>query len=99
MDENKERGKGKLEEIGGTFKEKVGDWTDNEQMQAEGEADKLQGQGRQESAKVVGRAKGAGEELKGNLKQGLGNLLDNEQLQAEGKADELKGQAKQDFNT
>jgi uncharacterized protein YjbJ (UPF0337 family) len=99
MDENKERGKGKLEEIGGTLKETLGDVTGNERLQAEGEADKLQGQSRQEVAKGVGRAKGAGEELKGNLKQGLGNLTGDEQLQAEGRADELKGQARQDFNT
>ena len=98
MDENKERGKGKLQEIGGKAKETVGSWTDNERMQAEGQADQLEGEGRQEFAKGVGRAKGGAEDLKGNLKQGIGNLTDDERLQAEGKADELKGQARKDFN-
>lgn len=98
MDENKERAKGKLDEVVGSVKGKVGDWTDNEQLQAEGKAQELKGEGQQEAAKALGRVKGAGEELKGNLKQGLGNLVDNEQLQAEGKVDELKGETRQDVN-
>lgn len=98
MDENKERAKGKFDEIVGSAKGKVGDWTDNEQLQAEGKAQELKGEGQQETAKAVGQAKGAGEELMGNLKQGLGNLTDNERMQAEGKADELQGEARQKFN-
>ncbi len=99
MDENKERGKGKLEEIGGSVKKNLGNLTGNERMEAEGKADQMQGQGRQEVAKGVGQAKGALEELKGNVKQGLGNLTGNEQTQAEGKADELKGEARKKFNS
>jgi len=98
MDENKERGKGKLEEIGGTIKEKVGGLAGNERMEAEGKADRMQGQSRQEAAKGVGRAKGAAEELKGNVQQGLGRLTGNERIEAEGEANELKGEARRDFN-
>jgi len=99
MDENKERGKGKLEEIGGSIKKNLGDLTGNERMEAEGKADQMQGQGRQEVAKGVGRAKGGLEELKGNVKQGLGDMTDNERMQAEGKADELKGESRKNFNS
>ncbi len=98
MSENEERAKGKMQEIGGSIKEGFGDMVGNEQMEAEGKASKLEGEGRQEGAKAVGQVKGAAEEAGGNLKQGLGSLIGNEQMEAEGKADELKGEARQKFN-
>ncbi len=98
MNENQERGKGKLQELGGSIKETVGNAVGNEQMEAEGKASKLEGAGRQEVAKGVGQAKGAAEELGGNLKQGVGSLLGNEQMEAEGKAGELKGETRQKAN-
>lgn len=98
MDENKERAKGKLDEVVGNVKQGLGDLTGNEQMQAEGRAQELGGESRQDVAKGVGTAKGMAEEAKGNIKQGLGNLTGNEQMQAEGKADELKGEGRQRFN-
>ena len=98
MSENEERGKGKLQEIGGSLKAGLGNLTGNEQMEAEGNAQKLGGEARQEAAKTAGQAKGAAEELGGNLKQGVGSLLGNEQMEAEGKAKELKGEARQKAN-
>lgn len=98
MSENQERAKGKLQEIGGSMKEGFGDLVGNEQMEAEGKASKLEGEGRQEAAKAVGQVKGAAEELGGNLKQGVGNLIGNEQMEAEGKVGELKGEARQKAN-
>jgi uncharacterized protein YjbJ (UPF0337 family) len=98
MSENEERAKGKLQEIGGSIKETVGGALGNEQMQAEGTASRLEGEGRQEAAKTVGAAKGAAQELGGNIKQGAGDLLGNEQMQVEGKVDELKGEARQRAN-
>lgn len=98
MNENEERGKGKLQEIGGSIKETIGNVVGNDRMEAEGKASKLEGEGRQEVAKGVGKVKGAAEEVGGNIKQGLGNLLGNEQMEAEGKAGELKGEARQKTN-
>jgi uncharacterized protein YjbJ (UPF0337 family) len=98
MDENKERAKGKMDEVVGNLKQGFGNLTGNEQMEAEGRAQELGGESRQDFAKGVGTAKGMVEEAKGNLKQGLGNLTDNERLQAEGQADELKGEGRQRFN-
>ncbi len=98
MSENRERGKGKLDEIGGNIKQGIGNLTGNEQMQAEGRAQELEGEGRQGAAKAVGTAKGMGEEAKGNLKQGVGDLTDNERMEAEGHADELQGEARQKLN-
>ncbi len=98
MAENQERGKGKLEEIGGQIKKGVGNMTGNEQMEAEGRAQELKGEGRQETAKAVGSGKGMVDQAKGNLKQGVGNLTGNEQMQAEGKVDEMKGDARRTVN-
>ena len=98
MDENKERGKGKLQELGGSIKEKAGEFTGNERMEAEGEATKLEGQGRQEFAKGVGRVKGAAQDLAGNVKQGLGKLTGDDSTRAEGVADEAEGEARKEFN-
>ena len=98
MNENKERMKGQLEELGGNLKQGVGRLAGNEQMEAEGRAQELKGESRQEAAKTVGTAKGLAEEAKGNLKQGAGSVLGNEQMQAEGKAEELRGEARQRVN-
>jgi uncharacterized protein YjbJ (UPF0337 family) len=98
MDENKERAKGKMDEVVGNIKQGVGNAFGNDRMEAEGRAQELGGESRQDFAKGVGTAKGMGEEALGNVKQGLGNLTDNERLQAEGTADELKGEGRQRFN-
>lgn len=98
MDENKERAKGKLDEVTGNIKQGIGNLTGNERMEAEGRAQELGGESRQDFAKGVGTAKGMAQEAMGNLKQGLGNLTDDERLQAEGRADELGGESKQRFN-
>ncbi len=98
MDENKERTKGKLEEVGGSIKETVGEWTGNERMEAEGRGRKFEGQDRQEFAKGVGQLKGAAEGVKGNIKEGFGKLTGDDRTRVEGEADELKGEARRDFN-
>ncbi|HEX6288023.1 MAG TPA: CsbD family protein [Herpetosiphonaceae bacterium] len=98
MDENKERAKGKIDEVVGNIKQGVGSAFGNERMEAEGRAQELGGESRQDVAKGVGTMKGMAEEVKGNIKQGLGDLTDDERLQAEGKADELKGESRQRFN-
>ncbi len=93
-----ERVKGKVEEIKGTLKEGVGDLIGNEQMQAEGHADKITGQARQNVAKAEERIKGMGEELVGKAKGTAGSLIGNEQMRLEGKAKELKGKGRQKAN-
>ena len=98
MGTNEERLKGAGEELKGNVKKGVGDVLDDKQMQAEGEAERLKGQARQDAAKSAERLKGAGEELKGNVKKGVGDVLDDEQMEAEGEAEGLKGQARQKAN-
>lgn len=98
MDENRERLKGKADEVIGNIKEGVGDLFGNERLEAEGRAQELDGEARQDAAKTVGEAKGALQEAEGNIKQGWGELTDNERLQAEGKVDELEGEARQRAN-
>lgn len=98
MSENKERAKGMIDEAVGNVKQGIGNLTGNERLEAEGRAQELGGEARQETAKGVGRLKGAAEEVGGNIKKAAGDLLDNEQMQAEGEAKRLKGQARQDLN-
>lgn len=98
MDENKERMKGKLDEVVGNVKQGVGRMTDNERLEAEGRAQELGGESRQNVAKGVGQAKGMAEEAKGNIKQAFGDATDNERLEAEGRADELRGEGRQRMN-
>jgi uncharacterized protein YjbJ (UPF0337 family) len=98
MGANEERVKGAAEELKGKIKKGFGDLTDNEQMEAEGEAERLKGQARQDAAKAAEYSKGVGEELKGNFKKGVGDLVDDEQMEAEGEAERLKGQARQKAN-
>jgi uncharacterized protein YjbJ (UPF0337 family) len=89
---------GKVEEIKGTLKERVGDLIGNNQMQTEGHAEKVTGQARQAVAKVEERVKGMGEELGGKAKGAVGRLLGNQQMRVEGKAKELKGKGRQKAN-
>jgi len=89
---------GAAEELGGTIKQAVGKTLGNEQMEAEGTARKLEGQGKQEAAKASERAQGKVEEVAGAVKGGVGALLGNEQMEAEGRAKELKGEARQTAN-
>lgn len=98
MNENNERAKGKLEEIGGNISQGIGRLTGNEQLEAEGRATELKGEGRQDAAKAVGTVKGIVEEARGNIKQALGDATNSEQMQAEGRADELRGEGRQRFN-
>ncbi len=98
MDENKERAKGKLDEVVGNVKQGFGNLTGNERLEAEGRAQELGGESRQSVAKGVGTAKGAAEETKGNLKEGAGNLFGNDRLAAEGEVDQIQGEGRQRFN-
>lgn len=98
MNENKERAKGKLDEVVGNVKQGIGNLTGNERLEAEGRAQELGGEGRQEFAKGVGTAKGAAQETSGNIKEGVGNLFGNERLQAEGEVDQIEGEGRQRFN-
>lgn len=98
MNPNKEKLKGTAEEIKGTIKRELGDTIDNEQMEAEGETERLRGQGRRETARASEHLRGVGEEVKGNVKGAVGDLVDDPQLEAEGRAESLKGRARQKAN-
>lgn len=92
------RTKGKIEELKGRAKARVGRAIGNEQMQIEGAAKSLKGKAMQEAAKAKGRARGSVEEVTGRVKKGVGALLDNEHMQVEGKLKELKGAARKRVN-
>ena len=92
------RTKGKVEELAGRAKARVGRAIGNEQMQVEGTAKSLKGKAVQEVAKATGRARGSVEEVAGRAKKGVGKLLGNEQMQAEGKLKELTGATRRRVN-
>lgn len=95
MGNTTERAKGKLEELAGKAKARMGKLIDNEQMQFEGAARQLTGRAKQELAKVGERAKGKVEQVKGRAKQRVGELIKNHQMQAEGALSALKGAARE----
>jgi uncharacterized protein YjbJ (UPF0337 family) len=94
----KTRVKGKLNELAGKAKAKVGKALGNEQMEAEGLARELKGKATQEIVKAGERARGRVEEVVGKLKKSVGKVLDNEQMQAEGALKRLKGKTRQRVN-
>jgi uncharacterized protein YjbJ (UPF0337 family) len=89
---------GKTEQIGGKIKGAVGSLIGSEQMQAEGKAQELKGEAKQEVAKAAERIKGKVEELSGKAKEIVGAMVDSEQMKLEGKAKEIKGAARQAGN-
>ena len=92
------RARGKVEELSGKAKAKVGKLLGNEQMQAEGAVRALKGKVKQELVKAGERAKGKVEQVAGRVKKRIGGAIKNEQMQAEGKLKELKGSARQRIN-
>ncbi len=59
-----DKAEGKLENLKGDVKEKVGDATDNEQWQAEGKADQVKGKGQEAWGGVKDAAQDAKEGVK-----------------------------------
>jgi uncharacterized protein YjbJ (UPF0337 family) len=62
---DKDRIKGKMEDIGGRVKRQVGEWTGDDKAQAEGTMDQLKGKGRNMMGKVKDAARDAADDLRG----------------------------------
>jgi uncharacterized protein YjbJ (UPF0337 family) len=75
---------GRMTEMKGTAKETAGKALGNEQMRAEGQADKMRG-------KTERKMAGMKDQAKGSLKSAAGKALGNEQMRVEGAADKMKG--------
>lgn len=63
---DKERIKGKAEDIAGRAERQVGEWTGNDKAQAEGMAKQAEGKGRNVVGKVKDAARDAADKLKEN---------------------------------
>jgi uncharacterized protein YjbJ (UPF0337 family) len=74
----------RIEETKGNIKEGVGKLTGNEEMQAEGRAEK-------DTAKAKREVKGAAESVKGRVTEGLGKVTGDDETRARGMADRIKG--------
>ncbi len=92
------KNEGKLEQVGGKIKGAIGAAVGNERMRAEGEAQELRGEAREEGAKTAERAEGAVQELGGKIKNRIGALFGHRKAQAEGRAAEIKGEQRQREN-
>lgn len=92
------RAKGKLLELAGKAKAKVGKTIGNEEMEIDGNAKAIRGKAAQEIVKAGERARGKVEEVAGRIKKEVGKAIENQQMQAEGKLKTLKGKARQRVN-
>jgi len=64
---NKDEAAGKAEQAKGSVKEKVGEWTDNPDLEAEGTADKAAGHVREKAGTVERKTDEAVDEVKKHL--------------------------------
>jgi len=60
---DKDRIKGKMEDMGGRVKRQVGEWTGDKEAQAEGLGDQLKGKARNAMGKVKDAARDAADDL------------------------------------
>jgi uncharacterized protein YjbJ (UPF0337 family) len=63
---DKDRIKGKAEDIAGRIKRQTGEWTGDEKTQAEGAADQLKGKARNAMGKVKDAARDAADDMRKN---------------------------------
>lgn len=98
MGKRSERAKGRLAEISGATKERIGKLINNDQLQAEGHAETITGQVHQELAKAEERARGLGEELIGKATGAVGGLLGSAQMLRDGRVKERKGKNRRSGN-
>ena len=98
MSATSQRAKGVAEAMSGKLKKAAGKALGNERLEAEGYAQELKGEARQQAAKGVERAKGKLEQASGALKAGAGRAMGDKTLEVDGEADRLKGEAREDWN-
>jgi len=82
----------------GAAKETLGNTLGNEQMQAEGLALKLEGEGEYKAAQTKGKAEGYKDQTTGGIKETAGKAIGNQQMQAEGNVTKNTGEAKKEIN-
>ncbi len=63
---DKDRIKGKIEDVGGRLKRQVGEWTGDSETQAEGLADQAKGKARNAMGKMKDAARDVADDLRGN---------------------------------
>ncbi|CAB4374622.1 putative cruciform DNA binding protein [Rhizophagus irregularis] len=80
----------------GAVKETIGKAIGNEQMEAEGTAKKLEGEGEYKAAQTKGQAEGLKDSVTGTVKETTGKAIGNQQMQAEGNITKNTGDAKKE---
>ncbi|MDZ4718054.1 MAG: CsbD family protein [Roseiflexaceae bacterium] len=92
------RARGRSKALAGNVKQGVGKLIGNEQMEAEGSTEVIQGEAEEAAAKASERLAGAGQELSGTVKRAVGDLVDSPELSIEGQAEANKGKHRQEDN-
>ncbi|KAF9575675.1 hypothetical protein EC968_002238 [Mortierella alpina] len=82
----------------GGIKESLGRGIGNEQMAAEGAAEKAQAQTRSNVNQAQQQARGAGDNLAGRAKATVGAATGNKSMEAEGHMQSASGDARRTFN-
>jgi uncharacterized protein YjbJ (UPF0337 family) len=93
-----QRAKGMAEQAAGRILQGVGKVFGSEKLQAEGKAEELKGETREEAAKARARTKATAEEAAGAVKKGVGTVLGNARMEAEGAALKEKGEGQHKSN-
>lgn len=76
----------RTKELKGNVKQGVGKMVGDDEMRAEGAAEKNE-------ARTSRKMKGAGNSVKGTVKEGVGKMTGDESMRSEGMADRMKGKA------
>ena len=74
----------RIDEAKGNLKQGMGKVTGDEELEAEGGAER-------DTAKTKREVKGMGNQIKGNVQEGLGKVTGDDESRARGIADRLKG--------
>ena len=86
---DKDRIKGKMEDVGGRVKRQVGEWTGDEKAQAEGLGEQIKGKARN----AVGQVKDAGRDMADDLQRKQDELRGKQVRHEEEDIDREKGAA------
>ncbi len=92
------RARGRSQVIAGNVKQGFGKLIGNQQLEAEGAAEVIEGEANEAAAKLSERVGGAAQELSGTLKQVAGDLIASPGLAAEGHTEINAGKQRQKAN-
>ncbi|MEI6179823.1 MAG: CsbD family protein [Chloroflexales bacterium] len=98
MAKNNSRVHGRNQALAGKVKQGVGKLIGDEQLEAAGASEVIQGEANEAAAQAAERTIGAVEELRGTIKSTVGNLIASPALTSEGQTEIKRGKRRQSAN-